>query len=159
MLTRRQAGWTLGIAVVGLLACKKGASSATLDNPQLGTLVRGPSGLAIEKPVTRLPRIAAPKGDIAHSFGICFDYTEGNDLGKVEVVVRPPAAVNTLRLEPGATASPSEIRLPAPPLNGSGTFCQDMYFDDDDPLGSWGFDLQRDGKTVKSWKLEVYDPG
>ncbi len=157
-MTRHQSPtWALLTLLVALFACKT-KSEGTLSNPQIGTLERGPGGLAIKAPVTRLPRVAADKGDIEHSFGICFDYAKGDQLGKVEVVVRPPAPIKTLRLGSGHKATPTEIRLPAPALRGSGHFCQDMYFDADDPLGTWGFDLARDGKAVKSWQLEVYEP-
>jgi len=152
-------GFALGsfvFSVIVLLACKRGGS---VKNPQLGTLVRGPTGrLQLKATATRLPRVAAEMGDIRHSFGVCFEYTEGEKLGKMEVVVRPPAPIKTLRLTSGQKAKPRELRLPAPYLHGAGHFCQDMYFDADDPLGNWGFELQRDGDRIKAWTIEVYQP-
>lgn len=152
-------GFALGSFVVlllVLLACKRGG---TVKNAQFGMLMRGPTGkLAVKAPKTRLPRVAAEKGDIEHSFGVCFDYTEGEKLGKMEVVVRPPAPIKTLRLTSGQKVKPDEIRLPAPYLHGTGSFCQDMYFDADDPLGNWGFELQRDRKRLAAWTIEVYQP-
>jgi len=153
--------WTsAGLALLllwALLACK-GSSSPTLTHAELGTLRRSGRHVVLERPARRLPRVAAPRGDIPHAFGVCFDYTHGEDLGSVEVVVHPPGAVKTLRLESGQQVSPGEIRLRTPPFSGSGNFCQDMYFDDDDPLGTWGFDLVREGKKLQSWQLEVYAP-
>jgi len=152
-------GFALGsfVAVfLALLACKRGG---TVTNAQFGTLVRKPTGhLSIKAPATRLPRVAAEKGDIPHSFGVCFDYTQGEQLGKMEVVVRPPAPIKTLHLTSGQKAKPGEIRLSAPYLRRSGSFCQDMYFDADDPLGNWGFELQRDRDRIKAWTVEVYQP-
>jgi hypothetical protein len=152
-------GFALGsfvFLVLVLLACKRGG---TVTNAQLGTLLRKPTGhLAIKAPATRLPRVAARKGDIAHSFGVCFDYTQGEQLGKMEVVVRPPAPIKTLRLTSGQKSEAGEVRLSAPHLRGSGRFCQDMYFDADDPLGNWGFELQRDRDRIKAWTVEVYQP-
>jgi hypothetical protein len=145
------------LLLCALLACKS-SSSPSLTHAELGTLRRSGAHVVLDRPARRLPRVAAPRGDIEHAFGVCFDYAQGERLGSVEVVVHPPGAVKTLRLEPGQKVSPGEIRLRAPAFTGSGSFCQDMYFDDDDPLGSWGFDLVRDGKTLQSWQLEVYAP-
>jgi hypothetical protein len=76
----------------------------------------------------------------------------------MEVVVRPPAPIKTLRLTSGQKSEAGEVRLSAPHLRGSGRFCQDMYFDADDPLGNWGFELQRDRDRIKAWTVEVYQP-
>jgi len=154
MMVRAGAG---AVVLWALLACKSSATP-TLTNAELGTLKRSGGKIALDSPTRRLPRVAAARGDIEHSFGVCFDYTKGEGLGTVEVVVHPPGAIKTLRIESGQKVSPGEIRLRAPSFSGSGQFCQDMYFDDDDPLGTWSFDLVRDGKTLQSWKLEVYAP-
>jgi hypothetical protein len=127
-----------------------------ISNPRLGTLVRKAGKLTIGSEVTRLRRVAAEKGDIPNSFGVCFLYSHGERLRDVEVVVRPPAKPKTLRLEPNAQLKGKVIHLPIPALRNSGEFCQDMYFDSDDPLGTWVFELRQGAEQHRSWVVEVY---
>lgn len=138
---------------VALLACKSPGGS--VSNAQLGTLTRASGSLAIKSPVSRLPRVAGDLGEIDKAFGICFDFTDGEYLGKMRIVMRTPAALTTTRLQAGQHPAPNQVVMDVPTLSGNGHYCQDMYFDADDPLGNWTFDLERDGKSIHHWNLEV----
>ncbi|MEZ4369649.1 MAG: hypothetical protein R3B07_02460 [Polyangiaceae bacterium] len=142
----------LWILIVALVACK---NSGGISNAQLGTLKGSGSNLSIKTPVTKLARVPGNLGEIDKAFGICFDYANGSSLGKMRIVMHTPAPLTTVRLPGGEHPKPNQVILDVPSLSGSGTYCQDMYFDADDPLGTWTFDLERDGKSLQHWNLEV----
>lgn len=148
------------LAVVGaaLLACK-GSSAGEVTQPKLGTLTGSAQSPKLASEVTRLPRIAGKSGEVNKNFGICFHYKQPSRLGELTVVVQPPGAIKTDNVALDKEKAGGGLRMKLPPLDGSeGDFCQEMFFDADDPLGKWHFELRNGEALVRAWDIDVYAP-
>jgi hypothetical protein len=150
----------LVLALVGaaLLACK-GGSGGAITQPKLGTLTGSAQSPQLASEVTRLPRVPSKSGEVSKNFGICFHYKQPSQLGELTVVVQPPGTIKTDNVQLDKEKAGGGLRMKLPRLDGTeGDFCQEMFFDADDPLGKWHFELRNDEAVVRAWDIDVYAP-
>lgn len=142
---------------LALLAC--GRAPGELTGVKLGPLMNTARGLRLRAEASRLPLVASRPGNTDKNFGLCFHYKEPTSLGKVSILINPPAAIRTSNATFNRERVGNGVRLNLEPFaNREGDFCQEMFFEAGDPPGRWRFTLLRDDAAVKTFDVDVYRP-
>lgn len=154
----------LVIATVSVLVLACGApgtgdgSTLQITEIKLGTLKRMNGGLAIDQEVTRLPLVQGRSGDLATTFGICFNSSGGSRPHELTVLIHSPGEIVEVRPDAGLDRIKGGLRTTIPLPDQDVTTCRDMWFDDTDPPGLWHFTLADGEQVLRTWEIEVYKP-
>jgi hypothetical protein len=154
---------TLGLPFLALAlnACCSGGGSAPAEitGVKLGKLMNTSSGYRLRTETSRLPLIAGRSGDTDRTFGLCFHYKEASKLGNLSIVVTAPAPFKTTTAGFSRQGAGNVARLTIEPMSKrEGDFCQEMFFDANDPPGRWRMTLMRNESAVKTFDVDVYRP-
>lgn len=145
---------TLGVVALACSSSSPEEAPLVVTDMALGSLKLSDGALVLDQERARLPRVAGTSGDLAHTFGICFQATGGARPGALAIHVFPPAKITETEL----SRTGEGVRVPVELERGVDHLCQEMFFDATDPVGPWRFELRDGVRTLRAWDIEVYEP-